>query len=623
MCGICGFYGFNNNVLLNRMVESLEHRGPDDSGTYIDENINLGMRRLSIIDITNGNQPIHNEDESIWIVFNGEIYNFVELRRVLEEKGHVFYTDADTEVIIHAYEEFGENCVKLFQGMFAFAIWDSNEKKLFLARDKFGIKPLYFTKLEDKLFFGSEIKSILSNEEFVPSINNSSIHDFLSYLYVPPPKTIFNEVYKLEPAHTLTYKEDKIKIKRYWDLDCSSSHKSEDFYINKTRKLLEKAVSSHMVGDVPVGVYLSGGLDSSVITGLMSQYSDQNIKTFTVGFEDEEFSEINYARIVSDHFETDHHEIIVEADAFKILPKIVRQHDEPFGNPTSIIHYLISEKISKDVKVALSGTGGDEVFAGYPKYLGMKLSSYYSKVPGILRKNIIEKILFSLPESMKETDYVRWGKMFAKASHLEPAERYFSMINYFDEDEKYEMYSEEFRKEKFENSFNYINGLFNELNSINFEQRTLYAEINSFLPNNILEYTDKTSMAASLEARVPFLNPELVEFLAKVPFKYKIKGLELKYLLKKATEDIIPKSIIKRRKMGFNPPTGLWINRDLKDLVNEYLSQETIEKRGYFDYSFVEKMLKQHNKGKENLGLKLYSLIFLEEWHRLYIDSDR
>ena len=620
MCGICGFYGFNDESLLNQMVNVLKHRGPDDSGFFTDTNINLGMRRLSIIDIERGKQPVHNEDGSIWLVFNGEIYNFKQLRSSLEKKGHKFYTNSDTEVIVHAYEEFGEDCVKKFQGMFSFAIWDGNKKILILAVDRFCIKPLYYGIFDGNFFFASEIKSILKYGDYNPQINFSGIHDFLSYLYIPPPKTIFKNIYKMTPATLLIYEKDDIRIKRYWDLSFKTENKDIGFFVKKTRKLLEEAVSSHMISDVPIGVYLSGGIDSSTITGLMSQLSDQPIKTFTIGFEEEDFSELEYARIVSDQFETEHHEIIVEADAFALLPQIVRQHDEPFGNPTSILHYLISDKISDNVKVSLSGTGGDEVFAGYPKYLAMKLADYYSKIPGVVRKNVIEKILFSLPESMKETDYVRWGKMFTKAAHLKPSERYYSLVSYFDEEEKYEIYSEKFKEKKFQNSHNFIQNLFFSVPSADYEQQTFYTEINSFLPYNILEYTDKTSMATSLEARVPFLDHKLVEFLATVPFKYKIRRFELKYLLKKAMEDILPKKIIKRKKMGFNPPTGIWINQDWKELVDEYLSRDVVDHRGYFDYKSVEKILRAHKSGKKNLSLKIYSLIFLEEWQRTYID---
>lgn len=604
------------------MTEAIKHRGPDDMGVFSDRGIGLGMRRLSIIDLITGKQPIHNEDESIQIVYNGEIYNFRELKLLLEEKGHRSYTNSDTEVIIHAYEEYGENCVNELRGMFAFAIWDSNEKKLFLARDRLGIKPLYYGIIDGKLFFGSEIKSILQYEAYKPQINVSAIHDYLSYLYIPAPKTIFKGIYKLPPAHILIYKNGKVSIKKYWDLTFpEQKNNGESFYIKKTRELLEESVRLRMISDVSIGVYLSGGIDSSTITGLMSKISDQPVKTFTVGFNDEEFSELEYARCVSDYFDTAHHEYIVEADAFKLLPKIVSQHDEPFGNATSIIHYLISEQIRKDVKVALSGTGGDEVFAGYPKYLGMRLAKYYCKIPKMMRKNLIEKILYSLPESRKETDYVRWGKLFVNAASLSPPERYYSMVSYFSENEKHDLYSNGFKDNNFENSFKFVKELFDSAPVNDFERQTFYTEIKSFLPYNILEYTDKTSMAASLETRVPFLDHKLVEFSASVPYSTKLKGCNMKYLLKKAVKDLLPKKILKRKKMGFNPPTGLWLDRDLKDLVDEHLSKEVVEQRGYFNYSGVDKLLKQHRSGKKNLGLKIWSLICLEEWQRIYMDD--
>ncbi|MCG2737380.1 MAG: asparagine synthase (glutamine-hydrolyzing) [Candidatus Methanoperedenaceae archaeon] len=622
MCGICGYYGLKDIDLLRKMTEAIKHRGTDDEGFFSDQDIGLGMRRLSIIDLSTGKQPIHNEDESIWIVFNGEIYNFQELKLSLEKIGHRFYTNSDTEVIIHAYEEFGEKCVNKLRGMFAFAIWDANEKKLFLARDRFGIKPLYYSNIESKLFFGSEIKSILQYKSYNQEINLSAIHDYLSYLYIPAPKTIFKDINKLPPAHILCYKNGKMKIEKYWDLTFpEQKNLGEEYYIKKTRELLEESVRLHMISDVPIGVYLSGGLDSSTITGLMSQISDQPVKTFTIGFNDEEFSELGYARCVSDHFNTEHHEFIVEADSFELLPDIIRQHDEPFGNATSIIHYLISDQIRKKVKVALSGTGGDEIFAGYPKYVGMGLAEHYCKIPKVIRKNFIEKILYLLPESRKETDYVRWGKLFVNAASLSPPERYYSMISYFSEREKYDLYSNGFKENCFEESFKFVKKLFDSQSINDFDQKTFYAELNSYLPYNILEYTDKTSMAVSLETRVPFLDHKLVEFSASVPYSIKLKGYNMKYLLKKAVKDLLPKKILKRKKMGFNPPTGLWLDRDLKDLINEYLAKEVIEQRGYFSFDSIDKILKQHRSGKKNLGLKIWSLICLEEWHRIYVDD--
>jgi asparagine synthase (glutamine-hydrolysing) len=622
MCGICGYCGLEDDNLLKKMTEAIKHRGPDDVGFFSDQDIGLGIRRLSIIDLISGKQPIHNEDESIWIVYNGETYNFRELRLSLEKIGHKFYTNSDTEVIVHAYEEFGENCVNKLRGMFAFAIWDSNKKKLFLARDRLGIKPLYYGIIDGNLFFGSEIKSILEYEAYKPQINISAIHDYLSYSYIPAPKTIFKDIHKLPPAHILLYTNGRISIKEYWHLAFpQKENNGKEFYIKKTRELLKESVRLRMISDVPIGVYLSGGIDSSAITGLMSQMSDQPVKTFTIGFNDEEFDESEYARCVSDYFDTEHHEYIVESDAFKLLPKIVKQHDEPFGNATSIIHYLISVQIRKNVKVALSGTGGDEIFAGYPKYLGMRLAEYYCKIPRMIRKNSIEKILYLLPESRKETDYVRWGKLFVNAASLSPPERYYSMVIYFSEKEKHDLYSNGFKDNNFENSFEFVKKMFDSAPVNDFERQTFYTEIKSFLPYNILEYTDKTSMAASLETRVPFLDHKLVEFSASVPYSIKLKGCNMKYLLKKAVKDFLPKKILKRKKMGFTPPTGLWLDRDLKDLIDEYLSKEVIDQRGYFNYSSVDKLLKQHRSGKKNLGVKIWSLICLEEWQRIYMDD--
>lgn len=626
MCGICGYSGFNDPILLKKMTDAIIHRGPDDSGHFTDAKVGLGMRRLSIIDIESGRQPIHNEDETIWIVFNGEIYNFKELRVQLERKGHRFYTESDTEVIVHAYEEFGEECVKELRGMFAFAIWNKNEDKLFLARDRMGIKPLHYAIFDDKFFFASEIKSILQYKEYKPEIDLTALHDYLSYLYVPAPRSIFKGISKLLPAHTLTLKNGKINIKRYWDLTFPDSYNyNEDFYIKKTKELLEESVQMHMVSDVPLGVYLSGGLDSSTITGLMSKFSDRPVKTFTVGFLDEEYSELEYARDVSEHFGTEHYEHIVEYDAFKLLPDIVGQHDEPFGNSTSVIHYLISKEIGKHVKVAMSGGGGDEVFSGYPKYIAMRMAGYYSAVPSLIRKNLIERPFSLLSESGKEVDYVRWGRKLISTANQPPGMMYYNLISYFDEKEKLGLYSEKLSKlrEIIKNPVDsslFVTSFFSKAQNLNQDGRIFYTELNSFLPYNILEYTDKTSMAASIEARVPFLDHKLVEFAAMTPGNLKLKGFNMKYILKKAVKNLVPKKITNRKKMGFNPPTGLWIDRDLKDLMDEYLSEESIKNRNFFNYLEIKHLLQEHTLKKRNNGLKIWSLLFLEAWAREYLD---
>jgi len=604
------------------MTNTLKHRGPDDVGFFADQGIGLGMRRLSIIDLESGHQPIHNEDESIWVVFNGEIYNFRDLRNELLEKGHRFYTNSDTEVIVHAYEEFGDDCVNLFRGMFAFAIWDANKRRLVLARDRFGIKPLCYATIGDTLLFGSEIKSILQYDLYEPAINRQALHDYLSLLYIPSPNTIFKSIFKVPPSHMLVCTNGSIALKQYYDVAFPKREaRTEAFYVEAVRRLLEESVALHMISDVPIGVYLSGGIDSSSITALMTKFTSEPVKTYSVGFADEhEFDELEYAHIVSDHLGTDQKDYMVTASAVDVLPLLVKQHDEPFGNPTSVLHYLISREIGKEVKVALSGTGGDEVFAGYPKYLAVRYAAYYSMLPGVIRYPI-EKLFSTLPESRTETDLIRWGKMFTHAANLPPAERYYALIRYFSEAEKKSLYALTLDAYELAPSSRYIEQLYEKAPSDSLEAKTFYTELFSYLPSNILEYSDKTSMAASLEVRVPFLDHRLVELSAQIPPALKLKGLTMKYVLKKSVKDLLPPRILKRRKRGFSAPVGYWLDSDKSTLIDEYLSKPIVEGRGYFDYHEVEKLINRHRSGRENLGLKLWSLIFFECWCREYLTN--
>lgn len=618
MCGIAGYWGLNDKSLLERMTDVLKPRGPDDSGYFMDERVGLGMRRLSIIDLTTGKQPIHNEDETLWIVFNGEIYNFQELRMVLEKKGHDFYTQTDTEVIIHAYEEYGINCVRRLRGMFAFAIWDCRNKELILARDRLGIKPLYYCFVDGVFLFGSEIKSLLQYEAYHPSIDYQAMHDYFSYLYVPPPLTIFKDIYKLPHGHYLIFKDRNMIINRYWDVRFMEENFTEDYYINRTRHLLEDSIKLHMISDVPIGVYLSGGIDSSTLVGLASSISDEPLKTFTLGFYEEDINEAKHATEVAEFFGTEHQEFMVDADALKLLPEIVAQHDEPFGNSTSIVHYLISKYISRDVKVALSGTGGDEVFAGYPKYLGVYLADYYNKIPRLIR-TAFEKPLYLLPESRKQRDYIKWGRRFINSASMPPPERYCSLVSYFSEKEKSKMYSSRINAIELKDSSVFCKDIFKSAPSTDINKKVFYTEFNTFLPYNILEYTDKTSSAASIESRVPFLDHVLVDFSSSIPFNIKLKKMTLKYVLKKSMADILPKFVIKRKKTGFNPPTGSWLDREIDSLLDEYLSKEAIIDSGIFSQEYIKELVNVHKSKKENKDLMIWSILFFQAWYRHYL----
>jgi asparagine synthase (glutamine-hydrolysing) len=623
MCGIAGFVGLEDVNLLRRMCDKIRHRGPDGEGYYIDGGVSLGVRRLSIIDLVSGDQPIFNEDKSIVIVFNGEIYNFVELRRRLENQGHTFSTNTDTEVIIHAYEEEGENCLSLLNGMFALALWDSRRKLLFLARDRLGEKPLYYAMIDGTLFFASEIKSILEFEGYERKVNHEALDDYLTLLYVPGSNTIFEGITELEPGHILLAQQGNIRVKQYWDLVFGERSESEEILSRHVRQLLEESVNLRLRSDVPLGVFLSGGVDSSAIAALASASVERPIQTFTVGFNDAKFSECWYARRVAEHLGTEHHEQIVEADSFKLLPTIQKYFDEPFANPTTVIQYLISEYARKHVKVALSGAGGDEVFAGYPKYTALKLLRYYVKVPSLIRLPI-RKAIENLPEQDAWDSLGRRGKLFVRAAELDRTSRYASLVSYFTNSEKASLY----RQETTRNVPNHgipaeISRFFERGVSTDFMQNVYYVEMKTFLPYNILEYTDKASMAVSLESRTPYLDHRLVELSASIPYDVKLKGLTTKYILKKAVLDLLPREIVYRRKMPFSPPTGLWLRRDLKELVSQFLSKEVITHRGYLKYSHVENLLREHYRGARNNEMKIMGLISLELWFQLYMDNPK
>lgn len=619
MCSICGVYGFEDKNLLKKMCGVTIHRGPDDHGFFFDKDISLGHRRLSIIDLKTGHQPIHNEDESIWIVYNGEIYNFRELRAQLEKTGHRFYTSSDTEVIIHAYEEFGELFVRKLRGMFAFAVWDRNEKKLLLARDRLGIKPLYYTLSGTNLLFASEIKSLLQYDGVVREVDLSSLRNFLVFRYVPSPKTMFKGIKKLQPGHILTCCQGGTpRTQKYWDLEMNvQCDKNEEYFAKHIISRLKESVEMRLVSDVPLGAYLSGGIDSSLVVGLMSSLLDEPVKTFSVGFGmGEPVDELRYAQIVADHFGTDHRELLVEPNAAKLLPKLVWHMDEPLGDPAIIPTYLMSELTRKYVTVILTGEGGDELFAGYFDRYGLmlrkeRLARYYSKLPRFVGLKLAPNLANAIPiplgykrrierivASREENGYLDW--IFFNSREWEKELYSEGMLNTTEG-----ISPTNIVKPHFEKSNDFLN-------------QVLYVDIETGLPDDLLMKVDKTTMANSLEARVPFLDHKFVEFSMSMPSKFKLKNRIEKYILRKAASKILPKSILERKKHGFSVPLDTWFRGEFKEIVMQILSENEILKRGYFRYDFIEKILRNP---RENYQL-LFNLICLELWFKIYIDRD-
>ncbi len=652
MCGICGSIDFNNKSIrpepIKRMCDILAHRGPDDEGmVYIRGNqcfekgdffelppsqngfeVAFGHRRLSIIDLSKAaHQPMCNEDGSVWIVFNGEIYNFQDLRRGLEKSGHRFKSHSDTEVIIHAYEEWDVDCLSRFRGMFAFAIWDSNMKRLFLARDRLGKKPLVYFFQNGHFAFASEIKALLQVPGVDRKVNGYAIHHYLTYQYVPSPETIFEGIKKLPPAHYLLYDYNgNIRIEHYWKLKFNSSHQTHtdlQELEDRIRTELEESVKLRLISDVPLGAFLSGGIDSSLVVGIMAKLSGKPVKTFSIGFEEKEFDELPYARIVSDHFATEHHEFIVKPDAIEILPKLVWHYNEPFADSSAIPTYYVANLTKDFVKVVLTGDAGDENFGGYPRYLRSQWVARFTKIPEKFRKDLLPNFLRMLSGFHWREKTLNRLADFIESLSADQARNYAEQIKIFNAKEKEDIYTEDFRKkvEKI-NPLDFVLKKFEESGTENLLEQLLYVDINSYLPEDLLVKMDIATMANSLEARVPFLDHKFMELVAGIPPHLKLKGTKAKFILKTAFKDLLPDPIFKRKKMGFGVPVSRWFKKELKEYVYEILMDSRTLNRGYFRREGIERLLDEHIASRYDHSAKIWALLILEIWFRVYIDRE-
>ena len=622
MCGICGIYNGQSGEpvsgqLLERMTGSISHRGPDDSGAYLDGPLGLGFARLSIIDLSGGHQPMTNETGDIWLVFNGEIWNYKELRKELIEKGHQFRTNSDTETIVHAYEEYGVDCVARLHGMFGFAIWDASRRRLLLARDRAGKKPLYYTRVNGSFIFGSEIKALLHHPDVKRQADPQALADFLSVRYVPGPATLFANIYKVLPGHWLLYENDNIREECYWDYSFGQTERRPiEEYMQDIRQHVRRAIEERMIADVPVGAFLSGGVDSSIVTGTMSQLTNHPVQTFAVGFDVEGYSELPYARLVADHFRTEHHELVVKcSDLSEYWPLLTWHRDEPVSEPSDLGVYLVSKLARKYVKVVLSGEGGDELFAGYPKYVVDWMARYYHMLPTPVRDNVIMPLLDQLPYSMR--------KLKTAARNLsQPApQRWMSWFGIFNGQLKENILSESIKANiDIDSSRVFRRWLAKNPQRDNLSSM-LYLDTKIWLPDNLLMKGDKMTMAASLEARMPLLDYQLTEYAASIPSKDKIRPFKAKYLFKRAYADFLPKTILTRKKMGFNVPTGTWFREGQRNLITQLLLSERARDRGYLNDTFVASLLRDHLEGKTNYQSQLFILASLELWFRVFIDS--
>lgn len=626
MCGICGKINFDSNFadqgLILRMLKVLEHRGPDGEGVIIRGKAALGHRRLKIIDLSEaGRQPMSNEDGSIWIVYNGEIYNFRELREELQKKGHIFRSGTDTEVIIHLYEEKGLDCLDSLRGMFAFAIWDENKERLFLARDRLGQKPLNYIVNGRNLIFASEIKSILEDHSISREVNFEALDLYLTYQCIPAPETIFSGIKKLPPAHRLILESGEIRIERYWDLSYQNSLKMEEGeYAGRLLDIFRQACKIRMVSDVPLGAFLSGGLDSSAVVAMMSRESLRPVKTFSIGFKERSFNELQYARRIAELFGTEHREYIVEIDVLDLLSKLVWHFNEPFADSSNVPTYYLSRMTRREVTVALNGDGGDESFAGYQRYAAVKMSELYRLIPSFLRSGF-SAFIRNFPEGTKKKDFIRRLKRFVLPGSLPIEDRYVYWVSTFGQDLKSRLYSREFKNNlRQANSNDYIYDAYKKSDAGDFINVILSVDVRTYLPNDLLVKVDIASMANSLEARSPFLDHELVEFAAKIPAKLKLKGLTGKYILKKALRGILPKDILHRQKSGFGVPVGSWFKDKLKAYTRDLLLSQKSLKRGYFEEGALRRILEEHNTGRIDHGHRIWSLVNLELWHQIFID---
>lgn len=630
MCGICGIINTGENAgpdeaLVRRMCKAISHRGPDDEGVYAEKSgisAVLGHRRLSIIDLSQaGHQPMSNEDATIWLVLNGEIYNYKELRDELKNKGHIFKSNTDTETVIHLYEEYGKDCVKLLRGMFAFAIWDKKKQSLILARDRVGKKPLLYYHGNGKLIFASEFSGLLESGYVKKEIDHEAIHYYLTFGYIPAPLTIYKGVRKLLPAHTLVFENNELKIDRYWSLDYSSKLEiGESEAARRTIELLTEAVKIRLNSDVPLGAFLSGGIDSSVVVALMSRLSDRKVKTFSIGFNEAGYSELEYARNIAKKYNTEHNEFIVKPNAIEVLPLLVERYGEPYADSSCIPSYYVSLETKRYVTVALNGDGGDESFAGYERYQGMLMSDAYQNIPAMLRSGI-RSLGGLLPDSINAKNRLRNIKRFLLAADLPTMHRYLRWIGVFDTNSKGSLYSDDFKNRvSGKDPAIFLEPHFETSRKLNMVDRALSADTNMYLPNDLLVKMDIASMANSLEARSPFLDHKVMEFAASLPAGYKIKNYVKKYILKKAIKGLVPDENVYRRKMGFGIPVGEWFRKEMKGFLCETVLSKAAAARNYFNIDAVKEMADNHIERRADHTYQLWALLMLELWHKRFID---
>jgi asparagine synthase (glutamine-hydrolysing) len=664
MCGIAGWVELDlskparagREAALHSMCEAIVHRGPDSEGLWLDDTVALGMRRLSIIDLKTGDQPVFSEDRAVVVMMNGELYNYREVRADLEKRGHKFETKTDTEILPHLYEEYGDALVEHLNGMFAFALWDTRKKKLLIARDRFGEKPLYYGVFDGKLLYASEPKALLAHASVKAELDLNALRHYISFDYVPAPMSIYKGIHKLPAAHLLIVENGEVRTRRYWDLNWNAdtlvrmsvastrtgvnghngfaggtgdadksvraptktlSEKAEEL-----RDLLSDSVRMRLVSDVPLGILLSGGIDSSTVAAFAAQHATEKVKTFSIGFEEDSFDESKYARLVATHLATEHHEEILSAEkAGDLVSEIGAWLDEPLSDGSLIPTYLLARFVRKHVTVALGGDGGDELFAGYPMYYAHKLAARYNAIPAFLRSGIIEPIVNRLPVSTSNMSFDYKAKRFIRATKFDDIGRHHSWFGSFSTDQHERLFTRDVLAQTDADIYRGVRELVDASDAKNVIEQMQYADINFYMAEDILTKVDRAAMAVSLETRAPFLDPRVAQFAASVPVEYKLRGKSGKYILKKAVENLIPAEIINRPKKGFGIPIAEWLKHRLNPLLHDMLAPERLKEQGLFNADYVQQLISEHEKGIASHHKELWTLLVFQLWHHQFLSE--
>jgi asparagine synthase (glutamine-hydrolysing) len=661
MCGITGWINLkttkpnqNAEAVLHSMCETIVHRGPNSEGLWLDETVALGMRRLSIIDLKTGDQPVFNCDRSVIVMMNGELYNYREVRAELEAKGHKFTTKSDTEILPHLYEEYGDEMLDHINGMYAFSLWDTRRKKLIIARDRFGEKPIYYGIFDGKLIWASEPKAMLAHPSVQPELDLNALRHYVSYDYVPAPMSIYKGIHKLPAAHVLTVENGDIKTRRYWDISWSDSppykggvdaalggrggslpdnggipaktqRRKEETLSGKAEKLkelLSESVRMRLVSDVPLGILLSGGIDSSTVAVFATHHATERVKTFSIGFEEDSFDESKYARRVAKHLDTEHYEDkLSAATAGDLISEIGTWLDEPMSDGSLIPTFLLARFVRDHVTVALGGDGGDELFAGYPMYYGHRLAAKYNAIPAFVRSGLIEPVVNALPVSTRNMSLDYKAKRFIRASKHDAVTRHHSWFGSFSVDQHESLFSKDVLAQTEADIYRGVRELVDASDAKNVIEQMQYADINYYLAEDILTKVDRAAMAVSLETRAPFLDPSIGQFAASIPVEYKLKGKSGKVILKEAMRDLLPHDILHRPKKGFGIPIAEWLKGRLNPLMREMLSPERLRSQGLFNADYVQRLIAEHETAQASHHKELWTLLVFQLWYDSFLTN--